>query len=224
VLSGLVVVVMAKLPQAGLVKTRLVGRLTPEQAAQVHRALLLHISGRLGRLYSSELVICHHPSDAGPAMRALLLEACPEASYLPQGGGNLGSRLAAAHAELARRGCVLFLGSDSPDVPAEHLNRAAELTRQADVTIGPTDDGGYWCLGLSARVDALELLSRIDWSSGSEADQTSRRARELGYTLSQAPLWDDVDRPADLERLLGRLRRSDDPESRRLADRLDFLE
>ena len=91
------------------------------------------------------------------------------------------------------------------------------------VVAGPTDDGGFWCLGLWNRVDAAALLEGIAWSSGSEARQTRERAEALGYAHAEADRWDDVDRPADLTRLLKRLSQSTDLWDRALLHELSFL-
>ena len=219
-LAPVAVIVMTKRPQSGQVKTRLQPALTPEQAAEVQGAFILHVAGRLDRMDPAELVICFDPPDAGPAMRTLLGDAC-DATYLAQSPGDLGERIAAAAkvvGQLHRR--LLFLGVDSPDVPTAHLATAARLTGETAVSLGPTDDGGYWCLGLWNEVDAGALLSGVRWSSGHEARQTLERADSLGYATATAPAWDDVDRPDDLARLVGRLRASDDPDDRHLLGRL----
>jgi rSAM/selenodomain-associated transferase 1 len=223
-LAPVAVIVMAKYPQPGQVKTRLQPALTPEQAADVQRAFVRHVARRLHRMAPAELVVCFDPPDAGSAMRELLRDSC-DVTYLAQAPGDLGERLAAAArmvGRLHRR--LLFLGVDSPDVPAAHLATAARLTGETAVSLGPTDDGGYWCLGLWNEVDADALLSGVRWSSGHEARQTLERADSLGYATATAPAWDDVDRPDDLARLTGRLRGSTDRDDKDLLDRLsNFL-
>ena len=221
-LASVAVVLMAKYPHAGRVKTRLSPALSPQQAADVQRAFLLHVAGRVERLDPQELIVCFDPPDAGPAMRDLLADVC-SATYLAQCPGDLGARLASAARmarELHRR--TLFLGVDSPDVPDAHLTRAAKLADQAAVTLGPTDDGGYWSLGLSDDVDADALLTGINWSSGREAKQTLQHAEALGYAAQIAPAWDDIDRPEDLRRMIHRLKRSQasDADHRRLLESL----
>ena len=224
-LAPVAVIVMAKFPHPGRTKTRLQPALTPAQAAEVQRAFVTHVTRRLGRLGPAELVICFDPPDAGPAMRNLLTGAC-DATYLAQAPGDLGDRLAAAAKTVGRlHRRLLFVGVDSPDVPIPHLSAAARLTDQVAVSLGPTDDGGYWCLGLSNEVDADALLcGGIRWSSGHEARQTLERADSLGYATATGPAWDDVDRPDDLARLIARLRCSNDPDDRTLLERLsNFL-
>ncbi len=210
-------VLMTKLPLAGQVKTRLMPELSSQQAADVHRMFLRQVVRRLSA--TGRLVVCFDPPDAEAAIHEIIGPDC-QAKYLPQALGDLGARLAAAFAALAPDN-VLFLGVDSPDVPAAFLTNAAKLVQDNDVVIGPCDDGGYWCLGLSPGVDAVSLLMGIEWSSGRELGQTLDRARSLGWRVALADSWDDVDRPDDLRRLVMRLRKSDNSADAQLLRNLE---
>lgn len=218
--DSLAIVVVTKYPAAGRVKTRLLPELTGEQAAAVHRLFLLHLVGRLAGMGLGRAVVCHDPADAEGALRDLLA-GDRDISYLPQAGGDLGNRLAVAFDALQPTyPRVLFLGTDSPDVADGHLRGATELTKGAAVTLGLTEDGGYWCLGLRRGVDAHRLLREIPWSSGGEAAATLQRAGELGYTVGSAGAWPDVDRASDLDRMVARLTESSDAGDRRLLSDL----
>lgn len=208
---------MAKLPAPGRVKTRLMPALTAEQAAGVHRVFLAHMAQRLAVF--GRLVVCYDPPDAGTAMRTIV---GPAHRMIPQCAGDLGSRLAGAYQALAPSD-ALFFGVDSPDLPTAHIDRAASLLQHKDVVLGPCDDGGYWCLGAKRGLDATSMLSGIEWSSGSELQQTLTRARSLGYNAELAPHWDDVDRVEDLRRLVSRLRKSDNAGDMTLLHQLSLV-
>ena len=211
----LVVILMAKFPTPGRVKTRLVPPLTADDAARLHREFLLHL---VHRLRTWPTIVCHDPPDSQSEMRRLL-----DADLLPQSGGDLADRLAAAAKECAAAE-VIFLGADSPDVPESYLHRVAELLEEHDVVIAPGDDGGFWSVALSSRrVDPATLFAGIEWSSGREGAQTLERAKHLGYNVALADRWADVDRPEDLRRLLERLATSIDPDDQQLLARLSFL-
>jgi rSAM/selenodomain-associated transferase 1 len=221
-LSRLAVVVMAKYPAPGKVKTRLLTELTPQQAADIHTVFLHHLTARLSRLNAAELVICFDPPGQGEAMRQLI--GLPNLTMLEQSPGDLGARLAAAsYALFARHQRLLFLGVDSPDLPLPHLFKAAELTEQAPVSLSPTTDGGYWSLGLSSGVNVKKLLSSIPWSSGHEAMATLKSSEVLGHSSVTGLAWDDVDHPPDLRRLIGRLRISDAPADLQLLSNLKHV-
>jgi rSAM/selenodomain-associated transferase 1 len=228
------IVVMTKYPTPGRVKTRLTPALTPHQAAAVHRAFLLHWMDRLKRLDLVELIVCFDPPDAEADFRALLNDDSIE--LLPQSTGDLGARLAAAASTLSLRfDHLLFVGVDSPDVPDEMIEqvllalrdprltprREPRIAQRAEpdprIALAPTDDGGFWALGVTSTVNVAALCRDIEWSSGKEAAQTLARAAELGYAIAPtaACRWPDVDRPADLRRLVDKLatsRRSGDAE------------
>ena len=224
-MESVAVIVMTKYPSPGAVKTRLTPALSPQQAADVHRLFLLHWVKRLHDLSPAELVICHDPPSAGMPMRDLVSSTTDsDATYLAQSPGDLGQRLAAAAGEVGRvHRRLLFVGVDAPDVPNRSIVRAARLTHEAAVSIGPTTDGGYWCLGLWNEVDAGALLAGIDWSSGREARQTLEHAESLGYAAVSGDPWEDVDRPDDLARLRQRLAGSKDPADRELLRGLDAI-
>lgn len=219
-LRTVAIIVLSKFPEAGKVKTRLAPELSPEQAADVHQAFLLHLLRRVHRLSPAQLILCVDPPDAVGRMRDLIEADC-HAMVIPQATGDLGERLsAAADAAFLHHEHALLLGSDSPDLPATALRKACDLTAEAQVVVGPAEDGGFWCLGLRRSVDSRKLLERIDWSSGRETRQLLENADRLGYRVQLTAAWDDVDRPADLQRLLTRLSASSDDEDRALLSQL----
>ena len=209
-------IVMAKYPTPGAVKTRLMPALTADHAARLHREFLLHV---VNRLAPRRLIVCFDPPDSEAAMRQLL-----GVDLTPQSPGDLGHRLAVATAA-ARHAAetVIFLGTDSPDVPLRYIDRIAELITKHDLVIAPAEDGGFWSVALAPRIDPEKLFIGIDWSTGREGAQTLERAKHLGYNVALADRWADVDRPDDLRRLIERLKRSDDPDNQKLLARLSFL-
>jgi rSAM/selenodomain-associated transferase 1 len=217
------VVIMARVPEPGRVKTRLMPDLTAEQAAGVYEQFLRHLVFRIDQMGFGELIICHDPPDAIDCMRHIVGQET-KAGYWPQIPGDLGAKLAdAARAEARNRPQVLFLGVDSPDVPDEYLRRVAQLLDSHDVVIGPAEDGGYWTIALRSSIDAGRLFAGIEWSSGREFDQTVAAARRLGYKVGLADRWHDVDRPVDLRGLIERLRVSANLRDRHLLGQLDRL-
>jgi rSAM/selenodomain-associated transferase 1 len=214
-LSPLAIVVMAKAPIAGGVKTRLQPELTPKQAADVHRVFLRHVVNRLRGI--GEVIVCFDPPDAGSAMRTVV-----DAKFVPQCSGDLGARLASASRAISEDR-ILFLGVDSPDVPTSAIHLAVRRLDENDIVLGPCDDGGFWCLALRKTVDAGALLSSIEWSTGRELEQTLARARGMDYRAALADRWDDVDRPDDLRRLVSRLAKSDNEADMQLLRELNSV-
>jgi len=224
------VVLLSKFPAAGKVKTRLTPAISPDQAAGVHRCFLLHMARRINRLGAAELIVCFDPPDARAAMNDLLAD-CGKVSLEAQVGGDLGWRIAHVIATVGRsHRRVLVLAVDSPDVPTAHLLNCVAATADTQVVLGLADDGGYWCLGVRAEIDAAALLhAGIEWSTDRTAEHTLANARHLGYSNSAGNSWDDVDQPQDLRKLVARLEQSTDAEDRELHGELcrllpvDFL-
>jgi rSAM/selenodomain-associated transferase 1 len=221
-LETVAVIVMAKVPEAGRVKTRLLPALSPEHAARVHQVFVQHVMSRLHKLGPPELVMCFDPPQLGRQMYQLV---GPRATrYVAQSPGDLGARMDAVAREIGKwYGKILFLGVDSPDVPIGHLTRAAEMLNTNEVVVGPCGDGGFWCLGVQRMVNLNMLFDGIEWSSGKEREQTIENAQDLECSCAAADAWDDVDHPEDLQKLLARLSASNEEDDRKLLAALSFL-
>ena len=142
------VVIMAKMPQAGAVKTRLCPPLTSEEATELYRCFLLDKISQVRTLRAATPVIAYTPLEG----RSLFAALAPGFVLVPQQGADLGARLANCFAHLFAAGYtgVLAIDSDSPTLPTDFLQQAVDLiaTPQTDVVVGPSDDGGYYLIGL----------------------------------------------------------------------------
>jgi hypothetical protein len=137
---------------------------------------------------------------------------------LEQGTGTLGQRMDRLW-EARGGGPIVFLGSDSPDAPAEALASVSTRLARHEVLLGPVDDGGYWTL--AARRHAPTLLADIDWGTDRVYHQSLAAAEAAGLRAAPLAPWHDVDSPEDLERLRHRLARATEPSLIRLRHRLD---
>jgi glycosyltransferase A (GT-A) superfamily protein (DUF2064 family) len=116
---------------------------------------------------------------------------------------------------------VVIVGSDSPSLPADRLRTAVHLLRSGGVdgVIGPSEDGGYYLLGL--HVPCPELFVGVAWSTERVLAETLERAARAGRRLAVLAPWYDVDTMADLRRLAAELRVTEAgaPRTRRLLGR-----
>lgn len=204
-MAALAVVVMAKAPRAGAVKTRLCPPLTLSEAAELSRCFLLDTVARVRQLATAQPVLAYTP----PASRAWFEALAPDFLLMPQQGDDLGRRMATCFERLFAQGYtgVLLTGSDLPTLPVAHLQQATTLLARphTDVVLGPSEDGGYYLIGLRRLYP--ELFDDMVWSTSQVYAETVRRAKSSGLTVASLPSWFDVDTPADLARVRRMLRR-----------------
>lgn len=205
--------VFARAPVQGRVKTRLHPALGAEAATQLYKQLLHHI---VSGLQAARLAPLQLWADNNPDHEAFV-SICNKKEIHLQKGSDLGAKMAHASARaLAEPGVehILLLGTDCPALSPDYLERAlVSLGSEHDAVIGPAEDGGYVMLGLKA--PRPELFTAIDWGTERVLEQTLAQGRQLGLKMHcLEALW-DVDRPADLQRL----RQSD----RKWAIQLDAL-
>ncbi len=194
----MLILVFAKAPRAGEVKTRLIPRLGADGAAALHRQL---VQRTLATVCSAGLgtVELH----AAPDISDAFLRGCAQrfsVALLPQHGADLGARLCNAFTDgLARHGCVLIVGTDCPVLTAQHLRDAHEaLVAGNDAVLIPAEDGGYALIGLT-RCDS-RLFEGVAWGGATVLEATRERLRALGWRWHELETLWDIDRPEDYRR------------------------
>ena len=216
--------VMTKAPQAGRVKTRLVPPLTPEDAAELNKCFLRDTAAAISTACRSRPAADAGRRDEHPGAShsEAVAAACGIAVYTPIGaesayndilpedfgllaqrGDKFGERLYFAVEDLFRCGfaAVCLIDSDSPTVPAEDFEEAVELlsTNEDRVVLGPSDDGGYYLIGV--KKPHRHLFERVDWSTERVLEQTMQRAAEIEIEVKLLPTGYDVDDETSLRRL-----------------------
>jgi rSAM/selenodomain-associated transferase 1 len=194
------VVVFARAPRPGLVKTRLVPQLGAEAAAALHVRLVKRTLETARAAGFRRIELHGAPDCDDPFFR--FCAGHYGVTLVAQAQGDLGARmLAAFEGTLAAHRRVLLVGSDCPALTAHHLRQAERALRDgADAVLTPCEDGGYALIGLK-RVDA-KLFAGIAWGTGGVMTKTRPRLRDLGWTLRELETLWDVDRPEDYERLV----------------------
>jgi rSAM/selenodomain-associated transferase 1 len=185
------IVIFAKAPVPGRVKTRLIPALGAEGAAALaSRMLERTISEALASGLAVEL--CGEPDPAG-------WYHGPTLQLSAQGEGDLGQRLHRAAERVLAAENVLLIGADCPALDRHRLNAAAEALERHDAVLHPAEDGGYVLLGLR-RVHP-SLFTGIDWSTDRVAVQTLASIEALGWSIDIRDRLADVDEPSDLHLL-----------------------
>jgi rSAM/selenodomain-associated transferase 1 len=195
--------VMTKAPQAGRVKTRLTPPLSPEEAASLNTCFLRDTAAAILQTAGAgkaKGVGVFTPAGSEAAYAGKLP---PEFILVPQRGDGFGERLLAATEDLLQLGfdSLCLIDSDSPTVPDDAFARAVEwLAGPEDcVVLGPSDDGGYYLIGLKKA--HRRLFEQIDWSTERVLEQTIAAAREIDLPVRLLPTWYDVDDRVTLARL-----------------------
>ncbi len=201
-------VMMAKAPRVGSVKTRLTPLLSNEQAAQLSRCFIRDMAENIGALSGKSKaagIIAYMPQGEEAAFDGLLPHGF---QLLLQRGADLGERLMNAAADLFGAGFahVCLINSDSPTLPRSLLMEAiAALRRPGErAVLGEATDGGYYLIGLQK--PQPHLFQRIEWSTPQVAGQTLARAAECGLAMTRLPRWYDVDDGPSLRELFDELR------------------
>ncbi len=196
-MAALHIIIFARTPVAGRVKTRLIGRLTAQQAKEMHEAMIADTLALVAALpLEAERSILF--SDAVPPLE---LPAGIKAAL--QSEGDLGARLTAAidGAFAGGAGKVILLGSDSPHLPPARIFEAERALEVHDLVLGPTDDGGYYLLGARAGGFSAAAFTGVNWGSARVYAQTIAAARAAGLSTASLAPWYDLDEWADLLRL-----------------------
>ncbi len=195
--SGPLLVVFAKRPEPGQVKTRLCPPLTPEQAAGFYAAMLRDVLDTMAAEappLGLALRLAVHPPEA---LADPGVPVPPGFEAVAQHGADLSERLddAARRAHAEGFAPVLLRGSDSPLLDGALLGRALDALLRCDVVLCPDLDGGYNLVGLRR---PLAGLFAHEMSTGRVLEDTSRRARELGASVELLPGGFDIDTFEDL--------------------------
>ena len=196
-------IVYAKRPLPGYVKTRLGAAIGAEQAAGVYARLLYTYLLDLLRadLTDTQIIL----SVACPADVPFFAAAFPELAVRPQVGGDLGQRMAASFAQAFAQGAdaVVLTGSDVPDLDAHLVQAAFDALETAPVAVGPATDGGYYLIGL--RAPGAPLFDGIEWGTDRVLAQTEALIQARGISAVYLPEQFDVDTTDELLRFRNRL-------------------
>lgn len=184
------IIVFAKYPQAGKVKTRLGASIGYQLAADFYTVFLRQTLDFARSGGSRKVFLAFEPPDKEREFAEMMP---PDCAMFPQVDGDLGERLARAFETSFAAGAtrVLALGSDSPTLPPALLNQAFSRLDDCDLVIGPAEDGGYCLIGLKSV--RPELFRDIEWSSNSVLSTTLAIAARMKLATALLDRWYDVD-------------------------------
>jgi rSAM/selenodomain-associated transferase 1 len=193
------VIIMAKAPLAGTVKTRLQTLLSAEQCAQLAACFLRDTISKAKILKIQKLIIAYSPAAEIDYFQPLGDE---KTSFNEQKGDNLGEKMFSAFefAFAQDTDAAVMVGTDSPTFPADFIERAfGFLETNSDAVLGRTADGGFYLIGL--RQPDERIFKAVEWSSPKTFEQVRENITKLAWRLSEVPGWYDIDEPKDLAQL-----------------------
>lgn len=192
--------VFARVPEPGLVKTRLAATLGDERALEIYRAMIDDVLRSVTPLSAScEIEVLWTGSEDvdGAALRA----AFPGVDLAMQAGKDLSERLDVAFSErivFHQADKVIAIGIDEPAVSASCLEHAFRLLDSCEYVIGPASDGGYWLIGCRGDAFRSEIFHDIPWGTSGVLAATRDKIRSIGATLATLGMRGDIDVEDDL--------------------------
>jgi hypothetical protein len=190
-------VVAAKEPVAGMVKTRFSPEISPAESAAIYQCMIDDRITEISSLNGIELAIAFTPNQARDTFASLKRRGF---SLFSQTGKDLGERLANIFVDTLKDGyqAVIIIDSDSPDLPKSTVEEAFTLLQadRTDLVLGPCHDGGYYLIGM--RNHHPELFDNIPWSTASVLEATLNKGRELGLRTELLAWRNDLDTFDDL--------------------------
>lgn len=188
-------VIMAKQPVAGKVKTRLIPDYGEYEAATIAAVLLRETVALSVKYWPGPVVL----SIAPDCRHELIAELCALYSLTcrTQCEGDLGARMQhEIDAAIAHHGCGIVIGTDVPQVLCEVLPQAWQALQHKELVIGPSEDGGYYLLGMARLLEGL--FQDIPWSTDQVYSRTLERVQATGSSYAVLSLARDIDTANDL--------------------------
>lgn len=191
-------VIFAKAPRLGTVKTRLQTTLPAGRVRKLYIAFVrdtLEMGRRVRKVDCR--VIAFTPHDGEGLLRKAIGQDANGFEFVPQEGRDLGERLRNAFAHSFQQGArrTVIIGSDSPSLPARLVEEAFAALAQNDLVLGPSTDGGYYLIGfrLQGSGFTVRILDGIEWSTERVLEQTVAAARKAKLKTHLLTPWYDVD-------------------------------
>lgn len=198
-------VIFAKAPVPGQVKTRLCPPLTPDEAATLHGSFVLDTLERAKAATAKFKLPIDRYLACAPSSTLVffkIMEERQNVRLIDQVGDDLGARMRQAIETMFGKGYkqVVIVGTDVPALPLDHYKQALALLETHDLVLGPALDGGYYLIGLNKPAPAL--FENIPWSTDRVLALTREHADRLGLRHTSLPEWRDVDTIDDLRALI----------------------
>jgi len=199
--AGGAIIICARAPVPGVVKTRMCPPLTVDEAATLQGSLVMDAVAVACSLRGMTTYVACDPGVDHPFFRALA--GRHRLSWCDQEGDDLGQRMDRVLTGVLARGhrYAVLVGTDIPALSVRHYRRASELVQSRDVVFGPAEDGGYYLLALKR--PASWLFDGIPWSTAGVLSRSRERVRASGLTVGLLGRERDLDTFDDVRAIVG---------------------
>jgi uncharacterized protein len=201
-------ILMTRLPIPGKTKTRLMEILTGEECAQLHRCFIIDMFNVIGKFKkTTDVYITYTPSNCLEIIEDIIPKFVVS---FPQLGDNLGARMHNAISRGLKAGYskVILIGSDIPCVQPSDIKKAFEILDVNDICLGPTNDGGYYLIGMKKPHEKI-FNDTLKWGNKSVLEQTVSIANSLELTVGFTSKLSDIDDKNDIEAFIEEVSRED---------------
>lgn len=195
-------IIFTREPEAGVTKTRMMPYFTAEQSAELHRCMLRDI-GRQAQAADADIIVAYAGGEPSFLLSVFSKDRC---RYIKQRGEGLGSRMENAVSDALGLGysSAVLIGTDIPEIEAESIDAAFAMLGAYDCVIGPTEDGGYYLIGMkSVHHEAFDIGQ---YSTDSVCAETVASLKRAGLCVGYADTYADMDTPGDLAGFRRRMR------------------
>ncbi|WP_020588738.1 TIGR04282 family arsenosugar biosynthesis glycosyltransferase [Desulfobacter curvatus] len=190
------VIIFIKSPEKGRVKTRLAKGVGDTAALALYRCFVMDVLDMV-RSTPWALRVYYHPENAFGRIRSWLGD---DLDFFPQKGATLGDKMENALADTFTAGyeSAVLIGSDLPDLPSHIIDTAFKSLGQCSAAIGPSQDGGYYLIGFSAKRFIPQIFHGIPWGTSQVFDLTLNKFMDYQVSHYTLPVWQDIDTQKDL--------------------------
>lgn len=197
-------IVFAKEPEVGKVKTRLQGYLSKDMCVKLYQAFLKDTLELVRAIKCFDKVLAYESSIAEPRY---LKTIAKDFLFYRQKGRNLGEKMHDAFKFAKRINCdkTVIIGSDIPNLPLSYVEEAYRRLDRSDIVVGPSYDGGYYLIGVKKL--CVGIFRDVKWSSETVLEKTIKNSQKLNKKIAILHKWYDVDDSAGLLRLKSDLKK-----------------
>jgi rSAM/selenodomain-associated transferase 1 len=186
-------IVIAKYPEIGAVKTRIRG-LSDHQRVELYNKLLIDTMVKLSSITGVDIFIAFAPDNAGDFFARF------NVGLIPLSGGDLGDRMYQAFQDTFLKGYekISLVGADIPDMSSAIIKDSFNELREHDIVFGPATDGGYYLIGMKRLIH--EVFTNVPWSAGNTLNISLKNAKQAGCSIGFTDELSDVDTYEDAKK------------------------